>query len=57
MEVIGIGLEAIGSAIGGIASAVSGVCIVAIAIAGGLIYTDKMTIEDLKELINRKRRY
>ena len=57
MEVIGIGLEAIGSTIGGIASAASGVCIVAIVVAGGLIYTDKMTIEDLKELINRRRRY
>lgn len=57
MEILGVGLEAIGSAIRGIASSISGVCIVAIVIAGGLIYTDKMTIEDLKELINRKRRY
>lgn len=57
MEILGVGLEAIGSAIRGIASSISGVCIVAITIAGGLIYTDKMTIEDLKELINRKRRY
>ena len=52
-----MGLEAIGSAICGIASAASGVCIVAIIITGGLIYRDKITIEDLKELINRKRRY
>ena len=57
MEIIGMGLEAIGSAICGIASAASGVCIVAIIITGGLIYRDKITIEDLKELINRKRRY
>lgn len=57
MEVIGVGLEAIGKAIGSIADAASSTCIVGIVVVGALIYLDKLTVDDVKELFNRKRRY
>lgn len=57
MEVIGVGLEAIGKAIGSIAGAASSTCIVGIVVVGALIYLDKLTVDDVKELFNRKRRY
>ncbi len=57
MEIIGVGLEAIGDAIGRVAGAASSTCIVGIVVIGALIYLDKLTIDDVRELFNRKRRY
>lgn len=53
MEVLGIGLQALGSAIGAVAASVSVVCVVGIISAAVLIYFEKITIADLKELFKK----
>lgn len=55
MEVLGIGLQALGSAIGTVVVSVSTVCVVGIISAAVLIYSNKMTIADLKELFKKDR--
>ena len=53
MEILGIGLQALGSAIGAIAAGMSTVCVVGIISAAILIYFEKITIADLKELFKK----
>jgi hypothetical protein len=53
MEALGIGLQALGSAIGSIAAGMSTVCVVGIISAAVLIYFEKITIADLKELFKK----
>ena len=53
MEALGIGLQALGSAIGTVAASMSTVCVVGIIAAAFLIYSNKMTIADLKELFKK----
>lgn len=55
MEVLGEGLKAIGGAVNNIAISCSMVCIVGIATIGILIYVDKITIDDVKDLFKRDR--
>lgn len=53
MEALGIGLQALGSAIGVVAAGMSTVCVVGIISAAVLIYFEKITIADLKELFKK----
>lgn len=53
MEVLGIGLQALGSAIGAVAASMSIVCVVGIMSTAVLIYFEKITIADLKELFKK----
>lgn len=53
MEVLGQGLMAIGEAIGGIAGAFGFVGVAGIAAGTFLVYMDKMTIEQLKDLLKQ----
>lgn len=55
MEALGIGLQALGSAIGSIAAGISTICVVGIISATVLIYSNKITIADLKELFKKDR--
>lgn len=57
MEALGIGLEAIGSAIGAIAGWSAAVCIVGIIAVSVLIYNESITLDDLKQLFKKDRRY
>lgn len=57
MEVLGQGLAALGDAIGFIGGWIGFVCIAGIAASTFLIYTGKITFEQLKELFNKDRRY
>lgn len=57
MEALGQGLEALGDAIGFIGGWIGFVCIAGIAASTFLIYTGKITFEQLKELFNKDRRY
>lgn len=56
MEALGLGLEALGRAIGGFATAFGFVGVVLILVSGALIYTEKITPEDLKKLLKRRDR-
>lgn len=57
MEIIGIGLEAMFGAIGSIAGWIGVVCIVGISAATYLLSADKISYEDIKELLNKRRKY
>lgn len=57
MEALGQGLEALGDAIGFIGGWIGFVCIAGIAASTFLIYTGKATLEQLKDLFNKDRRY
>jgi hypothetical protein len=51
MEVLGQGLMAVGEAIGGVAGAFSFIGVAGIAAGTFLVYMDKMTIEQLKDIL------
>ena len=53
MEVLGQGLMALGSAIGSIATAFGFIGVAGIAAGTFLVYTDKMTVEQLKDLLKQ----
>jgi hypothetical protein len=53
MEILGQGLMALGSAIGSIATAFGFIGVAGIAAGTFLIYTDKMTVEQLKDLLKQ----
>lgn len=55
MEALGQGLTSLGEAIGFIGGWIGFVCIAGIAASTFLIYTDKITFEQLKELFNKNR--
>ena len=57
MEALGQGLSALGDAIGFIGGWIGFVCIAGIAASTFLIYTSKATLEQLKDLFNKDRRY
>lgn len=57
MEALGQGLSALGDAIGFIGGWIGFVCIAGIAASTFLVYTGKATLEQLKDLFNKDRRY
>lgn len=60
MEALGQGLVSIGNALGAIGGWIGFVCIVGIVASTFLVYTDKVTLEQLKDLFNKdnkNRRY
>lgn len=57
MEALGQGLASIGNALGTIGGWISFVCVVGITASTFLVYTDKITLEQLKNLFNKDRRY
>lgn len=57
MEALGQGLTALGDAIGFIGGWIGFVCIAGIAASTFLVYTGKATLEQLKDLFNKDRRY
>ena len=56
MEALGQGLEALGNAIGSIGGWIGFGCVAGIAASTFLVYTGKVTIEQLKDLFNKDRR-
>lgn len=57
MEALGQGLASIGNALGIIEGWIGFVCVIGIAASAFLIYTEKITLEQLKDLFNKERRY
>lgn len=57
MEALGQGLASLGEAIGFIGGWIGFVCVAGIAASTFLVYTGKVTIEQLKDLFNKDRRY
>lgn len=57
MEAVGIGLEAIGKAVSSISSCVGFVCVAGILATTFLVYTDKISFEDVEKLIKKDKRY
>lgn len=57
MEALGQGLSALGDAIGFIGGWIGFVCISGIVASTFLVYTGKATLEQLKDLFNKDRRY
>lgn len=57
MEALGQGLASIGKALGAIGGWIGFVCVVGIAASTFLVYTGKVTLEQLKDLFNKDRRY
>ena len=57
METLGQGLASIGNALGAIGGWIGFVCVVGIAASTFLVYTGKVTLEQLKDLFNKDRRY
>lgn len=63
MEALGQGLASIGNALGIIGGWIGFVCVIGIAASTFLIYTEKITLEQLKDfeqlkdLFNKERRY
>lgn len=57
MEALGQGLASIGNALGTIGGWIGFVCVVGIIANTFLIYTGKITLEQLKDLFNKDRRY
>lgn len=53
MEVLGQGLAAIGNAVGAFATAFGFIGVAGIAAGTFLVYTDKMTVEQLKDLLKQ----
>jgi hypothetical protein len=53
MEILGQGIMALGSAIGSIATAFGFIGVAGIAAGTFLVYTDKMTVEQLKDLLKQ----
>jgi hypothetical protein len=53
MEILGQGIIALGSAIGSIATAFGFIGMAGIAAGTFLVYTDKMTVEQLKDLLKQ----
>ena len=53
MEVLGQGLAAIGNAVGAFATAFGFIGVAGIAAGTFLVYTDKMTVEQLKDLMKQ----
>lgn len=53
MEVLGQGFAAIGNAVGAFVTAFGFIGVVGIAAGTFLVYTDKMTIEQLKDLLKQ----
>lgn len=56
MEALGQGLASIGNALGTIGGWIGFVCVVGIAASTFLVYTGKVTLEQLKDLFNKDRR-
>lgn len=56
MEALGQGLASIGNALGIIGGWLGFVCVVGIASSTFLVYTGKVTLEQLKDLFNKNRR-
>ena len=57
LEAIGMGIVALGEAIGSIA-AWGGLSIIsAVAVSAFLIYTDKISLDDIKSFFNKRGRY
>lgn len=59
MEALGQGLASIGNALGSIGGWIGFVCVVGIAAGTFLVYTGKVTLEELKDLFkkDKDRRY
>lgn len=57
MEALGQGLASIGNALGAIGGWIGFICVVGIAASTFLVYTGKVTLEQLKDLFNKDRRY
>ena len=57
MEAIGIGLETIGKAIGDVADACASICGIGIIACTFLMFMDKLSIDDIKEFFNKRRKY
>ncbi len=59
MEALGQGLASIGNALGSIGDWIGFVCVVGIAASTFLVYTGKVTLEQLKDLFSKDkdRRY
>jgi Cu/Ag efflux pump CusA len=53
MEILGQGLMALGSAIGSVATAFGFIGVAGIAAGTFLVYMDKMTVEQLKDLLKQ----
>lgn len=53
MEVLGQGLAAIGDAVGAFATAFGFIGVAGIVAGTFLVYTDKMTVEQLKDLLKQ----
>lgn len=53
MEILGQGIMSLGSAIGSIATAFGFIGVAGIAAGTFLVYTDKMTVEQLKDLLKQ----
>lgn len=53
MEVLGQGIAAIGNAVGAFATAFGFIGVAGIAAGTFLVYTDKMTVEQLKDLLKQ----
>lgn len=53
MEILGQGLAAIGNAVGAFATAFGFIGVAGIAAGTFLVYTDKMTVEQLKDLLKQ----
>lgn len=56
MEAVGVGLEAIEHALSSVAGWTGFVCIVGIAATTFLIYTNKVSFDDIKELFKKDKR-
>lgn len=57
MEAIGLGLEALGHAVSAIASWGGFVCIAGIAATTFLVYTDKISFDNVKDFFKKDKRY
>ena len=57
MEILGAGLQALGSAIAAVAGWGGFVVVVGIAAGAFLVYTDKVTLEELKQFFKKDRRF
>ena len=53
MEMVGQGLAAVGNAVGAFATAFGFIGVAGIAAGTFLVYTDKMTVEQLKDLLKQ----
>ena len=53
MEILGQGLAAIGNAVGAFATAFGFIGVAGIVAGTFLVYTDKMTVEQLKDLLKQ----